>query len=57
MTATCHRAIRSIRACERRNLIQALQATLAGRPRLSAYHRRISHQCRQDARALQLTAH
>jgi hypothetical protein len=56
MTSTCRSAIRSIRSCERRNLIQALQATLAGRPRMTGYHRRIALECRHDARQLQLTA-
>lgn len=56
MTATCHRAVRSIRSCERHNLIQALAATLSQRPRLAAHHRRVARQCRRDARALHLTA-
>lgn len=57
MTATCRRAVTSIQSCGRRNLIQALSATLAGRPRLAAYHRGVASQCRADARTLSSTAH
>jgi len=56
MTLTCRRAIDSIRECGRLNLIQALAATLAGRPRMAAYHRKVAQECRDDAHALQITA-
>lgn len=57
MTPTCKKAIRSIRACERLNLITALESTLSGRPRMAAYHRQVARSCRRDARLLQTTAH
>lgn len=56
MTATCAKAVRSLRACARLELIRALSATLAGRPRMSVYHRGIAMQCRADARSLVLTS-
>jgi hypothetical protein len=52
MTATCSRAVRSLRACAKLNLRQAKDAKLAGRPRLSAYHLSVARQCRADANAL-----
>ena len=56
MTSACRRAVRSLRACERLNLIQALSATLHGRRRMADFHRRIAAFCRRDARALATTA-
>lgn len=56
MTPTCRKAIRSLRSCERLNLIQALQATLCDRDRIAIYHRQVAASSRRDARLLQLTA-
>jgi hypothetical protein len=55
MIAPC-RAVDSIRACGRMNLIQALSATLAGQHRLAAHHRRVAMQCRAEAWELRRTA-
>ena len=55
MKPVTRRAVDSIRACGRLNLIQALSATLAGRPSLALYHRKVSALCRHDARQLALT--
>lgn len=56
MTTTCRRAVRSLRAVARLNLIQALQATLAGRPRMTRFHRAVAAACRRDAKLLADTA-
>ena len=56
MSPTCHRAVRSLRSCERLNLIQALRATLADRPALTAFHRGAAKDYRRSARNLHLSA-
>jgi len=56
MTTTCHRAIRSLRKCERLNLTIALEATLHHQPRMARYFRALAITCRRDARLLQTTA-
>ncbi len=56
MKPVTRRAVDSLRACGRLNLIQALSATLAGRPFLARHHRKVSALCRHDARLLKTTS-
>lgn len=56
MTATCRKAIASIRTCARLNLRQARAAKRAARPRMAAYHLNVALQCRADANVLATTA-
>jgi propanediol dehydratase small subunit len=56
MTATCKKAIQSIRIIARTNLRQARAAKQAGRPRMAAYHLDVCLSCRRDANALRSTA-
>lgn len=55
LTPTNRSAVDSLRACGKMNLIQALSATIAGRPRMARYHRNVATFCIQDARLLATT--
>ena len=52
MTATCDKAIRSLRVCAHINLRQAKAARKAGRERMAAYHLQVAKDCRRDANSL-----
>jgi hypothetical protein len=52
MSATCQKAIRSIRVCAWINIKQAKAARKAGRERLATYHAAVALQCRRDANSL-----
>lgn len=52
MTATCAKAIRSLRVCAHINLRQAKAAKAANRPRMAAYHAQVAKDCRRDANSL-----
>ena len=52
MTATCAKAIRSLRVCAWLNIRQAKAARTAGRERLAAYHLQVALECRRDANSL-----
>lgn len=52
MTATCTKAIRSLRICAHINIRQAKAARKAGRERLATYHAQVALDCRRDANAL-----
>ena len=52
MTATCTKAIRSLRVCAWLNIRQAKAARKAGRERMAAYHANVALECRRDANSL-----
>ena len=52
MTATCRRAIESIRECAKLNIKQAKAAKAAGRVRMAAFHANVALSCRRDSNLL-----
>lgn len=56
MTATCQRAVRSLRVCAWINIKQAKQYRRNGRQRMADYHLSVAKECRRDSAQLKSTA-
>jgi len=56
MSATCERAVRSLRICAWINIKRAKQYRRNGRPRMASYHLAVAKGCRNDANNLKSTS-